>query len=165
VRNALATGTGTTLTAAGTRQNVVFAPTGVRLSDFEANQALQLAGTLLAQQGVLNPTADQLRVALFGGVLAGTNGAVFPVQGVLQGQLRNTSTSTAGVTSVSPSTNTSDSSVAGTSNSSLAGTSSSSVTGTSNSSVAGPGTSSAGGTTTATPFGLRGATAPARAGR
>ncbi len=158
VRNALATGTGTTLTAAGARQNVVFPPTGVRLSDFEVNQALQLAGTLLAQQGVLNPTADQLRVALFGGTLVGTNGAAFPLQGVLQGPLRNTSSSSAGLTSVSPLNNTSNSSVAGTSNSSVAGTSNSPVAGSA-------GASSAGGTSTATPFVLRGATAPARAGR
>jgi hypothetical protein len=179
VRNALATGTGTTLTTAGTRQNVVFSPTGVRLSDFEANQTLQLAGTLLAQQGVLNPTADQLRVALFGGTLVGANGAALPVQGVLQGQVRATSSGTTGITSTSPLTNTSDSSVAGTSNSATAGTSSSSVAGTSSSSVAGtsnssaavtsgssiagtsnspvagPGASSAGGTTTATPLVLR----------
>jgi hypothetical protein len=133
VRNALATGTGTALTmgSGATTRTVVFSPTGVRLSDFEVNQALQLAGTLLAQQGVLNPTPDQLRAALFGGTLVGANGAVFPVQGVLQGQVRNTSNSTIGVTSASPSTNTSDSSVAGTSNSSVAGT------GTSNSSIAG----------------------------
>ena len=142
VRNALATGTGTTLTTAGTRQNVVFSPTGVRLSDFEVNQTLQLAGTLLAQQGVLNPTADQLRVALFGGTLAGANGAAFPVQGVLQGQLRNTSSGTTGITSTSPLTNTSDSSVAGTSNAAAAGTSDSSVAGTSNSAVAGTSNSS-----------------------
>jgi hypothetical protein len=168
VRNALATGTGVTLAtgSGGTTQNVVFTPTGVRLSDFEVNQALQLAGALLAQQGVLNPTADQLRVALFGGTLVGTNGAAFPLQGVLQGQLRNTSSGTAGITSVSPLTNTSNSSLAGTSNSSLAGTSNSPIAGTSNSPVAAsPGASSAGGTTTGAPLVPRGATAPARAGR
>jgi hypothetical protein len=151
VRNALATGTGITLTSAGTRQNVVFFPTGVRLSDFEVNQTLQLASTLLAQQGVLNPTADQLRVALFGGTLAGTNGAAVPLQGVLQGQLRNTSAGATGLTSTSPPTNTStspltntsDSAIAGTSNSSVAGTSSSSLAGTGNSTVAGTSNSSA----------------------
>jgi len=151
VRNALATGTGTTLTSAGTRQNVVFSPTGVRLSDFEVNQTLQLASTLLAQQGVLNPTADQLRVALFGGTLAGANGAAVPLQGVLQGQLRNTSAGATGltstspptITSTSPPTNTSDSAIAGTSNSSVAGTSSSSLAGTGNSPVAGTSNSSA----------------------
>lgn len=164
VRNALATGTGVTLNmgSGATTQNVVFSPTGVRLSDFEVNQALQLAGTLLAQQGILNPTADQLRVALFGGTLVGSNGAAFPLQGVLQGQLRNTSNSTAGVTSASPLTNTSDSSVTGTSNSPVAGTSNSALAGTSNSPFAAtPGASSAGGTTTA-PLVPRGAAAPAR---
>ena len=144
VRNALANGTGVTLATAsgGNTQNVVFGPTGVRLSDFEVNQALQLAGTLLAQQGVLSPSADQLRVALFGGVLVLTNGTSVPLQGVLQGQLRNTSTSTAGVTSaspsastsISPSTNASDSSISGTSNSTVSGTSNSPV-GTSNSTL------------------------------
>ena len=161
LRVALANGTGVTLATAigGNTQNVVFAPTGVRMSDFEVNQALQLAGTLLAQQGVLSPSADQLRVALFGGVLVLTNGTKVPLQGVLQGQVRNTST--AGTTSVSPSTsisvspssNTSDSPIAGTSNSNVSGTSNSTV-GTSNSTVgtsnspgvATPGASSAGGT-------------------
>jgi hypothetical protein len=144
LRNALANGTGVTLATnnGGTTQNIAFSPTGVRLSDLEVNQALQLAGTLLAQQGVLNPTADQLRVALFGGVLVLTNGTRVPLQGVLQGQVRNTSTSTAGVTSVSPSTNTSNSSIAGTSNSSLTGTSNSTAAGTSNSPVFGTSNSS-----------------------
>jgi hypothetical protein len=137
VRNALANGTGVTLatTNGGTTQNVVFGPTGVRLSDFEVNQALQLAGTLLAQQGVLSPSADQLRVALFGGVLVLTNGTRVPLQGVLQGQVRNTSASTAGVTSASPSASTSGSPSANTSDSSIAGTSNSTVSGTSNSTV------------------------------
>ena len=156
LRNALANGTGVTLATSngGTTQNVVFSPTGVRLSDFEVNQALQLASTLLAQQGVLSPIADQLRVALFGGVLVLTNGTRVPLQGVLQGQVRNTSNSTAGVTSaspststsVSPSTNTSDSSITGTSNSTVAGTSNSPVFGTSNSSSAATSTSSNAGT-------------------
>jgi hypothetical protein len=150
VRNALAAGTGVTLTtgSGATTRNVVFSPTGVRLSDFDVNQALQSAGTLLAQQGVLNPTAEQLRVALFGGTLTGTNGAVFLIQGVLQGPPSNTTTSSSslGVTSASRVNNTSDSSVAGTSNSSLAGTSNSSVAGTSNSPLAGTSNSSLFGT-------------------
>lgn len=173
VRNALATGTSVTLTTPGTNQNVVFSPTGVRLSDLQANQALQLAATLLAQQGVLNPTAEQLRAALFGGTIVGTNGATLPVQGVLQGQLPNTSISSVGVTSTSPLTNTSNSSIAGTSNSSLSGTSNSAVAGTSNASTAttsnssisgtsnspiaaSPGTSSTGATTAGAPLVRRG---------
>jgi hypothetical protein len=111
VRNALATGTAVTLTtgsAAGTAQNVNFAPTG-RLSDFEVNQTLQLAAVLLAQQGILNPTADQLRVALFGGAIVASNGTSVPVQGVLQGQVRNTSNSRDVNTSASPTLSTSTS--------------------------------------------------------
>jgi hypothetical protein len=167
VRNALATGTGVTLTAGAgaTAQNIVFSPTGVRLSDFEVNQALQLAGTLLAQQGVLNPTPDQLRVALFGGTLVGTNGTGVQLQGVLQGPLRNTSGSTLGITSTSPLGSTSNSGIAGTSNSGTAGTSNSGIAGTSNSPVAGSaGASSSGGTAGFAPMAPRGSSAPARFG-
>jgi len=63
------------------------------MSLFEANQALQLASTLLAQQGIVDPTPEQLRVA---------------VQGLVQGQVRNTSDSRL--------FGTSDSRVTGTSN-------------------------------------------------
>jgi len=146
VRNALATGGGVTLTGSGGAPSVVFSATGARLSDAEVNQALQLAVTLLAAQGVLNPTADQLRVALFGGTLIAANGTAIALQGVLQGQLRNTSSSTAGITSGSPSTNTSNSSLTGTSNSSLTSTSNSSVSGTSNSSLFGTSNSPSAGT-------------------
>lgn len=94
VRNALATGTSVTLSTANGgagAQTVEFAATGRRLSDFEVNQALQLAATLLAQQGVLDPSAEQLRVALYGGSLQTLSGARIAVQGVLQGRLVNTS--------------------------------------------------------------------------
>jgi hypothetical protein len=86
------------------------------LSDFEVNQALQLAGNLLAQQGILNPTPEQVRIALLGGTLTATNGAVVGVQGVLQGTLRNTSDSALLGTSNSPLFGTSDSPALGTSN-------------------------------------------------
>jgi hypothetical protein len=125
VRNALATGTAVTLTTTGTNgapQNVTFTPTGGRLSDFEVNQALQLAGTLLAQQGVLNPTADQLRAALFGGRLQLTNGSNVLLQGVLQGQLRATSASSGAITSASPAINTSASPTVSTSDSPVVST-------------------------------------------
>jgi hypothetical protein len=117
VRNALATGTGVTLTSGtGTgTQSVSFAPSGARMSDFEVNQALQLAATLLAQQGILNPTAEQLRVALFGGTLLATNGTRVPVQGVLQGRVRNTSDSRDFNVSASPAVSTSASPLFGTS--------------------------------------------------
>jgi hypothetical protein len=86
------------------------------LNDFEVNQALQLAGNLLAQQGILNPTPEQVRVALLGGTLTTTNGAVVGVQGVLQGPSRFTSDSPFFGTSNSPFFGTSDSPVLGTSN-------------------------------------------------
>jgi hypothetical protein len=102
VRNALTSGTavtlttgtgsGTTGTRPGTAQNVNFAPLGVRLSQVDADQAVQLAASLLAQQGILNPTAEQLRIALFGGTLL-TAGGSLPLQGVLQGRVQNTSDS------------------------------------------------------------------------
>jgi hypothetical protein len=166
VRNALASGTGVTLTAGGaTTQNIVFSPTGVRLSDFEVNQALQLAATLLAQQGVLNPTADQLRVALFGGTLVGTSGTGVQLQGVLQGPIRNTSNSAGSVTSTSSLGNTSNSAIAGTSSSATASTSNSSIAGTSNSPVVGSvGASSSGGTAGLAPMAPRGNAGPARFG-
>jgi hypothetical protein len=72
------------------------------MNAFEVNQALQLASALLAQQGILDPTPDQLRVALVGGTLSGVNGAGVPVRGVLQGRVRNTSESTVLNTSASP---------------------------------------------------------------
>jgi hypothetical protein len=127
VRNALATGTAVTLTTSngtGTAQNVTFTPTG-RLSDLEVNQTLQLAAALLAQQGVLNPTAEQLRVALFGGTLLASSGTSVLVQGVLQGQARNTSDSRALNTSASPAVSTSASPTVSTSASPPASTSAS----------------------------------------
>jgi hypothetical protein len=108
VRNALATGTRVTLTSGtgATAQNVTFSPTG-RLSDADVNQALQLAAAQLAQLGFLNPTAEQLRVALFGGTLPGAGGTSILVPGVLQAEVRNTSDSRVLNTSASPSTVTS----------------------------------------------------------
>jgi hypothetical protein len=98
--------TNTPVTIAGADGNVTFAAPGRAMSAFEINQALQLATVLLAQQGIVNPTAEQLRAALLGGNVATAAGTV-PIQGVLQGQVRNTS----------------DSPVFGTSNSQVLGTS------------------------------------------
>jgi hypothetical protein len=101
---ALAQNTPVTLT--GANGNVTFAAPGRPMSAFEINQALQLANLLLAQQGILNPTPEQLRAALLGGTLTSAGGNV-PLQGILQGQVRNTSDS--------PFFGTSDSRVLGTS--------------------------------------------------
>lgn len=95
----------------GAGGSVTFTPPGGPLSAFEVNEALQLASLLLAQQGILDPTPEQLRVALLGGNLG-----TVAIQGVLQGRLRNTS----------------DSRLVGTSNSRVVGTSNSLVAGTSN---------------------------------
>lgn len=94
LRTALGQGSAVTLssvTTAGATQSVSFTAPGGPLQAFEVNQALQLAAALLAQLGVLNPTPDQVRVALVGGTLTGVNGTNVAVQGVLQGRVRNTS--------------------------------------------------------------------------
>lgn len=96
LRTVLAQGTSVTLTsttATGAIQNVTFTPPGGPMNAFEANQALQLATALLAQQGILTPTPDQIRVALVGGNLVNASGANIAVQGVLQGRMRATSES------------------------------------------------------------------------
>ena len=97
----------TAVTLPGASGNVTFAAPGRPMSTFEINQALQLANVLLAQQGIVNPTAEQLRAALLGGTLGTAAGSV-QLQGILQGQVRNTSDS--------PLFGTSDSRAVGTSN-------------------------------------------------
>jgi hypothetical protein len=117
LRNALASGNRITLTSGtGTAtQNTTFVPTG-RLGDAEITLALQSAATLLAQQGIVNPTAEQLRAALFGGTVVAASGTPVAVQGVLQAEVRNASDSRALNTSTSPTFGTSTSSNFGTSN-------------------------------------------------
>lgn len=97
LRTALAQGTAATLsatTATGVTQTTTFTAPGGPMNDFQVTQALQLASTLLAQQGIFNPTPEQLRAALVGGNLVTSGGTSVPVQGVLQGRVRNTSEST-----------------------------------------------------------------------
>jgi hypothetical protein len=77
------------------------------MSEIEIAQSLQLAAVVLAQQGIVDPTADQLRTALFGGTLLTSTGRAVPLQGVLQGRVRNTSDSPTFNTSASPPVNTS----------------------------------------------------------
>lgn len=79
----------------------------IGLSTFEVNQALQLAGVILAQNGIVAPTAEQLQLALVGGNLLLPNGAVVPVQGVLQGRLPAGGIPTASTTATLPTTGTS----------------------------------------------------------
>jgi hypothetical protein len=108
IRNALASGSGLALVN-GTRtgQTVLLPQTGLAMNETEIAQSLQLATVLLAQQGILDPTADQLRAALFGGTLVTSAGRTIPLQGVLQGRLRNTSDSPTFNTSASSPVNTS----------------------------------------------------------
>ena len=96
LRTALAQGTAVTLTSTtpgGVTQTVSFTSPSGPMSDFDVNQALQLATTLLAQQGIFNPTLEQLRAALVGGTLTTAGGTGVAVQGVLQGRVRTTSES------------------------------------------------------------------------
>jgi hypothetical protein len=72
------------------------------LSTFEVNQALQLAGVILAQNGIVAPTAEQLQIALVGGNLLLPNGTAVPVQGVLQGRLPASGIPTAATTTGFP---------------------------------------------------------------
>jgi hypothetical protein len=126
---------GTPVTLSGASGPVSFVAPGGALTPFAINQALQLASVLLAQQGILDPTPEQLRVALLGGNL-GTGAASVPVQGVLQGQVRNTS----------------DNPLSGTSNGPIPGTTSvSPILGTSNSRTIGILTTSPGSASAAAP--------------
>lgn len=113
----LTTGTPITLsgtTAAGAPTSLTFRVPGGRMSEFEAAQALGFAGQLLASQGIVNPTPDQVRAALLGGTVAAPAGPV-ALRGVLEGRgTVQTALSTFG-TSFSPSVSTSTSQVFGTS--------------------------------------------------
>jgi hypothetical protein len=111
LRTALTQGTAATLsstTASGATQTVSFTAPGGPMNDFEVTQALQLASTLLAQQGIFNPSPEQLRAALVGGNLVTAAGTSVAVQGVLQGRVRSTSESALFGTSNSASIGTSN---------------------------------------------------------
>jgi hypothetical protein len=87
-------GSSITLTANnGLGQPVTFATPGTALSDAELAQSLSLAGQLLAQLGILNPTPEQLRAALIGGNVLLANGTSLALSGLLQARIRNTSES------------------------------------------------------------------------
>lgn len=119
-----------------------FLPAG--MSALEASQAVQLATIMLAQQGILNPTTDQLRAALLGGTVRNSAGSDVRLQGVLQGGVRQTS-------AAPPAGNLSNSPFFGTSDSPAPMTSTSPFFGTSNSPLPGSGTPNTIGTVTITP--------------
>jgi hypothetical protein len=136
------------VTIPGASGNVTFGAPGRPMSTLEINQALQLAGIMLAQQGITSPTAEQLQAALLGGSVSTAAGTV-PLQGILQGQVRNTS----------------DSALFGTSDSASFGTSDtpSAVSAPTSRIIAGPG-AAAGGTTAAAPTAGRIAPGPSTVG-
>lgn len=74
-------------------------------SAFEVNQALQLANVILAQNGIVAPTADQLQTALSGGNLLLPSGQSVPVAGVLAGQAPATGALIATPAAPSPASN------------------------------------------------------------
>lgn len=58
---------------------------GAALTHAEVAQALQLATQQLALHGIVNPTADQIRIAMFGGTLTPPSGPPVVLPGVVQG--------------------------------------------------------------------------------
>jgi hypothetical protein len=58
---------------------------GAALTHAEVAQALQLATQQLALHGIVNPTADQIRIAMFGGTLTPPSGPAVVLPGVVQG--------------------------------------------------------------------------------
>lgn len=86
----------------GIGQAATFTVPGAPLSQVEANQALQLASQLLSAQGIVNPTPQQIQVALLGGTLINAAGGSVPVQGVLQNRAATAAGTIAGSTTASP---------------------------------------------------------------
>jgi hypothetical protein len=110
----------------GQPQTLTFTPPGGPMSALEAGQALQLAGQILAAQGLINPTPEQIRVAFLGGTLSTGNGIV-AVRGVLEGR------GTPAVSTIGSTVGTSASPIIGTSASPIVSTSASPLFGTSDS--------------------------------
>jgi hypothetical protein len=117
----LTSGTPITLTGttpAGVPSTLTFGVPGGAMSPLEATQALQFAGQLLASQGIVNPTPEQVRAALLGGTVQAASGQTVSLRGVLEGRGTAQTAVSPGVgTSFSPSFNTSNSPIIGTSNS------------------------------------------------
>ncbi|HYG54059.1 MAG TPA: hypothetical protein VD965_02055 [Burkholderiales bacterium] len=78
---------GATAAATLAQQNLRASLTQAGLTTFEANQALQLASLLLAQNGIINPTQDQLATALNGGTVLLPTGQVVSLAGIVPGRL------------------------------------------------------------------------------
>ncbi|HWA39605.1 MAG TPA: hypothetical protein VG873_17255 [Burkholderiales bacterium] len=121
----LTNGTPITLTGktpAGQPTTVTFTAPGGPMSALETTQMLQFASQLLASQGIVNPTPEQVRAALLGGTVQASTGQTVPVRGVLEGRgSAQTAVSSSIGTSFSPTVNTSASPIVGTSNSPVLG--------------------------------------------
>jgi hypothetical protein len=121
----LTNGTPITLTGttpAGQPTSVTFTAPGGAMSALETTQMLQFASQLLASQGIINPTPEQIRAALLGGTVQSATGQAVSVRGVLEGRgAAQTAVSSPVGTSFSPTVNTSASPIVGTSNSPVVG--------------------------------------------
>lgn len=124
VLNGLTSGRPITLTGTaptGAPAQLTFGVPGGPMSAAEASQTLQFASQVLASQGIVNPTPEQIRAALLGGTVTTASGNV-ALRGVLEGRgPGQTAISTSG-TSNSPTFGTSNSPAFGTSNSPTSGT-------------------------------------------
>jgi hypothetical protein len=73
------------LVAAGALPQGQLSGAGAALTHAEVAQALQLATQQLALHGIVNPTAEQIRIAMFGGTLTPAGGPMVLLPGVVPG--------------------------------------------------------------------------------
>jgi len=73
------------LVAAGALPQGQLPGAGAALTHAEVAQALQLATQQLALHGIVNPTAEQIRIAMFGGTLTPPGGLAVLLPGVVPG--------------------------------------------------------------------------------
>jgi hypothetical protein len=73
------------LVAAGALPQGQLPGAGAALTHAEVAQALQLATQQLALHGIVNPTAEQIRIAMFGGTLTPAGGPMVLLPGVVPG--------------------------------------------------------------------------------
>jgi hypothetical protein len=73
------------LVAAGALPQGQLPGAGAALTHAEVAQALQLATQQLALHGIVNPTAEQIRIAMFGGTLTPPSGPMVLLPGVVPG--------------------------------------------------------------------------------
>lgn len=74
--------------AAAPGETATFEVPGGPMGAEEAKQTLDLAAKFLAQQGILNPTPQQLRAALLGGAVTSPAYGTVQLRGVLEGRVK-----------------------------------------------------------------------------